>query len=103
MEQLHTLMEKLLRPPYSIPYFNLCQEMCSETVDAVVKSRLVELRWTRAISDDGSSVIEGKGEMRFERPRIVAMTPVLRKAIEVVLREEGALRRENEIENGLLG
>jgi len=65
--------------------------MGSEAVDAVVKSRLVELRWTRAVSDDGYSVIDGVGELRFERPRIVAMTPVLRKAMEIVLREEDML------------
>lgn len=89
-------MEKLLEPPYSLEYFSLCQEMGSEVVDALVKSRLVELRWTRAISDDGYSVTEGEGEMRFERPRIVAMTPVLRKAMEIVLKEEAAQRPENE-------
>lgn len=62
--------------------------MGSDAVDAIVKSRLVELRWTSAISDDGYSVMEGDGELRFERPRIVAMTPVLRKAMEIVLRED---------------
>lgn len=77
-----------MEPPYSLEYFSLCEEMGSEAVDAVVKSRLVELRWTRAISDDGYSVLEGAGEMRFERPRIVAMAPILRKAMEVVLKEE---------------
>jgi len=65
--------------------------MGSEAVDAVVKSRLVELRWTRAVSDDGYSIIDGAGELRFERPRIVAMTPVLRKAMEIVLKEEDML------------
>jgi hypothetical protein len=35
--------------------------MGSEAVDAVVKSRLVELRWTRATSDDGYSLLEGRG------------------------------------------
>jgi hypothetical protein len=97
-------MEKLSQPPYSIEYFGLCKEMGSEAVDAVVKSRLVELRWTRAISDDGYSVIEGEGEMRFERPRLVAMTPVLRKAMEIVLKEEAALQPANkDIGNGLFG
>jgi hypothetical protein len=81
-------MRKLVRPPYSVAYFELCREVGSEVVDAVVKSRLVELRWTSAVSDDGYSVLEGEGELRFERPRIVAMTPVLRKAMEIVLREE---------------
>jgi hypothetical protein len=97
-------MEKLSQPPYSIEYFGLCKEMGSEAVDAVVKSRLVELRWTRAISDDGYSVIEGEGEMRFERPRLVAMTPVLRKAMEIVLKEEAAVQPANkDIGNGLFG
>jgi hypothetical protein len=81
-------MRKLVKPPYSVEYFRLCSEMGSDAVDAIVKSRLVELRWTRAISDDGYSVLEGDGELRFERPRIVAMTPVLRKAMEIVLRED---------------
>jgi len=81
-------MRKLVQPPCSLEYFALCKEMGSEAVDAVVKSRLVELRWTRAVSDDGYSIIDGAGELRFERPRIVAMTPVLRKAMEIVLKEE---------------
>jgi hypothetical protein len=81
-------MRKLIEPPYSLEYFSLCEEMGGEAVDAVIKSRLVELRWTRAVSDDGYSVIDGEGELRFERPRIVAMTPVLRKAMEIVLKEE---------------
>lgn len=77
-----------MKEPYSVEYFKLCSEMGSDAVDAIVKSRLVELRWTSAISDDGYSVMEGDGELRFERPRIVAMTPVLRKAMEIVLRED---------------
>jgi hypothetical protein len=81
-------MKKLVAKPYSVEYFKLCGEMGSDAVDAIVKSRLVELRWTRAVSDDGYSVLEGSGELRFERPRIVAMTPVLRKAMEIVLRED---------------
>ena len=39
------------------------------------------------VSDDGYSVLERNGETRFERPRI-AMTAVLRKAMEIVLKEE---------------
>jgi len=81
-------MRKLVQPPCSVEYFALCEEMGSEAVDAVIKSRLVELRWTKAVSDDGYSVIDGEGELRFERPRIVAMTPVLGKAMEIVLKEE---------------
>ena len=81
-------MRKLVQPPCSLEYFGLCKEMGSEAVDAVVKSRLVELRWTRAVSDDGYSVVDGEGKLRFDRPRIVAMTPVLRKAMEIVLKEE---------------
>jgi hypothetical protein len=74
--------------------------MGSEAVDAVIKSRLVELRWTSAVSDDGYSVMEGEGELRFERPRIVAMTPVLRKAMDIVLKEDGDHQGKNEHEKG---
>ena len=45
-------------------------------------------RWTRAVSDDGYSVIYVEGDLRFERPRIVAMTAMLKKAMEIVLKEE---------------
>ena len=96
--QLTALMRKLTNPPYSAEYFTLCGELGSDAVDALVKSRLVELRWTGAVSDDGYSLIEGKGEFRFERPRIVAMTPVLKKAMEVVLKEDGMLDEEEEKE-----
>jgi len=82
-------MRKLTHPPYSVEYFALCQELGADVVDAMVKSRLLELRWTRAVSDDGYNVLENVGGLRFEKPRIVAMTPILRKAMEVVLMEEG--------------
>ena len=78
----------------------MCSEMGADAVDAVVKSRLVELRWTRAVSDDGFSHLEDGAmgsDMRFERPRIVAMTPVLRKAMEIVLREDERTAEENTI------
>jgi len=77
-------MRKLTTSPYSVEYFSLCRELGADVVDAVVRSRLVELRWTRAASDDGYNVENGG----FERPRVVVMTPILRKAMEVVLKEE---------------
>jgi hypothetical protein len=79
--------------------------MGADAVDAVIKSRLVELRWTRAVSDDGfsSEMVGGQGTsggkmdggLRFERPRIVAMTPVLRKAMEVVIMEDEGTTEED--------
>src|SRR5256885_2018684 len=51
--QLRLLMRKLVQEPYTVEYFSLCSEMGADAVDAVIKSRLVELRWTRAVSDDG--------------------------------------------------
>jgi hypothetical protein len=80
--------------------------MGADAVDAVIKSRLVELRWTRAVSDDGfsSEMVGGEGGsggkmdgegLRFERPRIVAMTPVLRKAMEVVIMEDDGTTEED--------
>jgi hypothetical protein len=54
-------MKKLVAQPDSVEYFKLWQEMGSDTVDAIVKSRLVELSWTRAVSDYGYSVLEGSG------------------------------------------
>jgi hypothetical protein len=81
-------MKKLTIPPYSVEYFTLCRELGADVVDAMVKSRMLELRWTRAVSDDGYNVIEESAGLKFERPRIVAMTPILRKAMEVVLKEE---------------
>jgi len=42
--------------------------------------------------DDGD---EGdNGDMVFERPRVVAMTPVLRKAMEIVMREDEGLTED---------
>jgi len=81
-------MRKLTVPPYSVEYFSLCRELGADVVDAMVKSRLLELRWTRAVSDDGFNILEERGGLKLERPRVLAMTPVLRKAMEIVLREE---------------
>ena len=50
----------------------------------------MDLQWTKAVSDNGYSVVEGANELRIERPRIVAMTPILRKAMEIVVKEEEA-------------
>jgi hypothetical protein len=86
-EQLLSVMRRLAVSPFSVPYFDLCQEMGTASVDGLVQARIVELRWTKAISPEMDGVERKWSRDGIERPILLPMTPVLRKAMEIILAE----------------
>ncbi|GAA5863072.1 hypothetical protein JCM3774_001412 [Rhodotorula dairenensis] len=72
----------------SMLYFPLCRKLGAQAVDGMIRGRLLELRWTEAITEEG----ETSREERLARreavgPRVLPTTPVVRYAMGEVLEE----------------
>lgn len=87
-KDLVLVMKKMTKPPYSMPYFQLCRQIGTEQVDDLIRTRILELRWTGTIMPEGDGVERVWSEDGIERPIVLPMTRVIRKAMEVVLKEE---------------
>ncbi|KAJ3180821.1 hypothetical protein HDU85_003903 [Gaertneriomyces sp. JEL0708] len=79
---LLTLMRILTTPPHFALYFPLCRKLGQPAVDAMIKSRVLELRYSRFETFD----VQGAPA---ERPFVCAMSPVMQCAMKVVLKEWG--------------
>lgn len=86
-KELTYVMRKMIEPPYSMPYFQLCREIGTEKVDSMIKTRILELRWTRSVTPEENWVERVWSEDGIERPIVMPMTRIIRKAMEVVLKE----------------
>ncbi|KAK4613313.1 hypothetical protein CLAFUW4_09443 [Fulvia fulva] len=89
-DNLLYVMKKMVKEPYSLPYFKLCRDIGTAQVDSMIKTRILELRWIRSVTDEH----EGSPEHVWskdgvERPVVMPMTKIIRKAMEVILKEEG--------------
>jgi len=82
------VMRKLVSPPYSLPYFDLCRKIGTAQADSMVKTRVLDLRWTRSVSPEQEWVERVWSEDGIERPIVLPMTRIVRRAMEVALREE---------------
>lgn len=87
-DDLIQVMRKLVKSPYSMPYFDLCREIGTNQVDSMIKTRILELRWTRSATAEDEWVERVWSEDGIERPIVLPMTRIIRRAMEVVLREE---------------
>lgn len=98
-EDLLRVMEKMVKSPFSAPYFALCREIGTEQIDSMIKTRILELRWTRTVTleDDGVEKIWSKDGV--ERPIVLPMTRIIRRAMEVILKEEGEMIGSDEIQD----
>lgn len=70
-----------------IGYFALCRELGANEVDSMVRGRILELRWSATVTEEGDT---GGGEGRRERivgPVLVPTTAVVRFAMGEVLKE----------------
>lgn len=77
-----------------LPYFPLCREIGARAVDGMVRGRLLELRWTRTVTAEGdehSALARDRNRKghggTITGPVLVPTTPVVRRAMEGVLRE----------------
>jgi hypothetical protein len=84
------VMRQLVQPPYSLPYFDLCRKIGTAQADAMVKTRVLDLRWTRTLSPEQDWVERIWSEDGIERPILLPMTRIVRRAMEVCLMEEDA-------------
>lgn len=86
-DDLVHVMRKLVKPPYSLPYFSLCRMIGAPQADAMIKTRILDLRWTRTVMPELGREEEVWSKDGIERPIVLPMTRIVRKAMEVVLEE----------------
>jgi hypothetical protein len=87
-KDLTQVMRKLVKPPYSLPYFDLCRQIGTAQTDAMIKTRVLDLRWTRSVSPEQDWVERVWSEDGVERPIVLPMTRIVRRAMEIALKEE---------------
>lgn len=88
------VMKQLVKSPYSLPYFKLCREIGTEQVDSMIKTRILELRWTSTTTPEEDWVERVWSKDGIERPIVLPMTRIIRKAMEVTLNEEDVLEAQ---------
>ncbi|POY74716.1 hypothetical protein BMF94_2191 [Rhodotorula taiwanensis] len=72
----------------SLRYFPLCRKLGARAVDGMIRGRLLELRWTEAITEEGEQSAEARARRREAvGPRVLPTTPVVRYAMGEVLAE----------------
>lgn len=86
-EHLIHVMKKLVQSPYSLPYFQLCREIGTEEVDSMIKTRILELRWTKSVAPEDTAAEHIWSQDGIMRPVVLPMTRIVRRAMEVVLKE----------------
>lgn len=71
----------------ALSYFALCRELGALAVDGMVRGRILELRWSTTVTDEGEprSVLEAQKEI--VGPTVVPTTPVIKFAMGKVLEE----------------
>lgn len=105
------VMRKLVEPPYSLPYFELCRVIGTAQTDAMIKTRVLDLRWTKSVSPEQEWIERVWSKDGVERPIVLPMTRIVRRAMEVVLNEIDISERdkkgkekgkEEKVEGGLM-
>lgn len=86
-EHLIHVMKKLVQSPYSLPYFQLCREIGTDEVDSMIKTRILELRWTKSVAPEDTAAEHIWSQDGIMRPVVLPMTRIVRRAMEVVLKE----------------
>lgn len=87
-DNLLYVMRRLVETPYSLPYFQLCREIGTAEVDSMIKTRILELRWTKSITPEDTAAENKWSEDGVQRPVVLPMTRIIRRAMEVVLKEK---------------
>lgn len=81
------VMKKMTTHPYSQPYFGLCRDVGTDAVDSLIQTRILELRWTKSVSPEDDAAERVWNEGGVGRPVVMPMTRIVRRAMEVVLKE----------------
>lgn len=96
-DELRHVMKTMVKLPYSRPYFELCREIGTTQVDSMIRTRILELRWTRTISPEDTAAEDVWASDGIQRPVVLPMTRIIRRAMEIVLKEEEGLQASNNI------
>ncbi|KAM0786832.1 hypothetical protein ACM66B_002260 [Microbotryomycetes sp. NB124-2] len=81
------VMARLCSEP-AIRYFPLCRELGARAVDGMVRGRILELRWSKTITPEGTEEeIKARDQLKGTGPILVPTTPVVRYAMRTVLQE----------------
>ncbi|GAA5939236.1 uncharacterized protein JCM15063_004463 [Sporobolomyces koalae] len=89
VQDLLTVMSRLAPGKRdALPYFALCRELGATVVDGLVKARILELRWSTTVTEEGepTSVLDTKRE-KTAGAVVVPVTPIIRFAMGRVLEE----------------
>jgi hypothetical protein len=84
------VMQKLVEPPYSLPYFDLCRTIGTAQTDAMIKTRVLDLRWTRTVTPEQEGIETIWSKDGVARPIVLPMTRIVRRAMEIALKEESS-------------
>jgi hypothetical protein len=83
---LLTVMRRLTTVSSSLPYFPLCRELGTHVVDSMVRGRLLELRWSPTVTEEGMHEPTARQPDELG-PRLVPTTPIVAYAMKDVLKE----------------
>ncbi|SCV69551.1 BQ2448_2571 [Microbotryum intermedium] len=82
------LVMSRLQKKFELPYFPLCRELGARAVDGMVGGRVLELRWSRTITEERTGAVEERAKRGgVQGPVVMATTPVLHHAMSAVLDE----------------
>ncbi|KAF8589604.1 hypothetical protein K439DRAFT_1383161 [Ramaria rubella] len=82
------LVMRRLTTSFSLPYFLLCRELGADVVDGMVQGRILELRWSPAVTTEGDPTLRTcKDDRDALGPRLFATTPIIAFAMQEVLKE----------------
>jgi hypothetical protein len=86
--ELLQVMKMMVDPPHSVPYFDLCRDIGTKAVDSMIKARILELRWTKTVVPEEEAAERVWSKDGIERPVVLPMTRIIRRAMEIILKEE---------------
>lgn len=81
------VMKLMTSTPFSVPYFQLCREVGTDAVDSMIKTRILELRWTKSVTPEDTAAERKWSSDGIQRPVVMPMTRIIRRAMEIVLKE----------------
>jgi hypothetical protein len=82
-DDLLSVMRRIITASHSLSYFDLCHELGADVVDSMVRGRILELRWSAAVTEEAPKGNED-GALG---PRLFATTPIVKYAMKEVLNE----------------
>ncbi|KAK4057469.1 hypothetical protein OIO90_001538 [Microbotryomycetes sp. JL221] len=81
------VMARLCSEP-ALLYFPLCRELGAKAVDGMIRGRILELRWSKTITPEGTEEeIRTRDSINTVGPLVVPTTPVVKFAMRTVLQE----------------